>query len=168
MSLKRTFRFGTLQRDFTCSMQFRLLNRNGDTQEDRGNGGGVHARAFVLAVEQNFQLFLQVAGFAVLFRSFECIHRRPLIFSEFISRDHDDAVRRLRPRRCPEAVCGRFDKTRRPRCARQQCRHRRTDGRATRRSDPVRVQPARQNNFRAGDLDLRRYPDAGIGFCRTW
>ena len=84
MSLKRTFRFGTLRQDFTCGMHFRLLNRNGDTQEGRGNGGGIHARAFVLAAKQNFQLFLQVAGFAVLFRSFECIHRRPAIFSEFI------------------------------------------------------------------------------------
>src|SRR6266851_1294004 len=61
----------------------RLLNRNSDTQEGRGNRGGIHARAFVLAVEQTFELFLQVAGFAVLFRSFECIHGRSVILSEF-------------------------------------------------------------------------------------
>ena len=44
----------------------------------------------------------------------------------------------------------------------------------TRRSDPVHVQPARQDHFRAGDLDLRRHADAGLkaryadndtGFC---
>src|SRR5438876_12177340 len=64
-------------------MKFPLLNRNRDAQEGRGNGGGVLVRAFVLAVEQNFELLLQIAGFTVLFRSFECIHGRPVIFSEF-------------------------------------------------------------------------------------
>jgi hypothetical protein len=81
--LKRIFYFGTLRQDFTCRMDFRLWNRNGDTQEGRGDGGGIHARAFVLAVEQNFQLHLQVGGFAVLFRGFECVHGRPVIPSEF-------------------------------------------------------------------------------------
>ncbi len=86
MSPKRTFRFGALQQDFTSGMKFPLLNRNGDTQEGCGNGGGVLAGAFVLAVEQSFELLLQVAGFAVLFRSFECIHGWPVIFSEFIDK----------------------------------------------------------------------------------
>ena len=36
------------------------------------------------------------------------------------------------------------------------------DAGAARRPDPVHVQPARQDDFRAGDLDLRRYADAGI------
>src|SRR6266568_2312035 len=64
-------------------MNFPLLNRNSDTQEGRGNGGGVLVRAFVLAVEQNFELLLQIVGFSVLFRSFERIHGRSVIFSEF-------------------------------------------------------------------------------------
>src|SRR6476661_8692444 len=63
---------------------FLLLNLNGHAQEGRGNGSGVLARAFVLAVEQNFQLLLQIAGLAVLFCSFECVHGWPVVFSEFI------------------------------------------------------------------------------------
>src|SRR5258705_13595651 len=41
---------------------FRLWNPGSDTQEGRGNRGGVLAGALVLAVEQNFQLLLQLAG----------------------------------------------------------------------------------------------------------
>jgi hypothetical protein len=37
-----------------------------------------------LAVEQIFQFFLQVSGSAILFRSFEGIHSRPVIFPKFI------------------------------------------------------------------------------------
>src|SRR5450759_3842692 len=40
------------------------------------------------------------------------------------------------------------------------------DAGADRRSDPVHVQPARQDDFGAGDLDLRRYPDARLGWKR--
>src|SRR5712671_2602678 len=65
-------------------MNLRLLNPGGDPQEGRGNRGGVLAGAFVLAVEQHFQLLLQVADLAVLFRGFEGIHGRPVIFSECI------------------------------------------------------------------------------------
>ena len=41
-------------------------------------------RAFVLAVEKLFQLFLQISRSAVLFRGFERIHGWPVVFPEFI------------------------------------------------------------------------------------
>ena len=40
--------------------------------------------AFVLPVEQLFQLFLQISSSAVLFRRFERIHGWPVVFPEFI------------------------------------------------------------------------------------
>jgi hypothetical protein len=58
------------------------LSHNGNAQEGCRNGGSILAWAFVLAFEQDFQLTLQIAGSAVLFRSFECIHGRPVVFSE--------------------------------------------------------------------------------------
>jgi len=61
-----------------------LTNRNRDPQEGRRNGGGSLACTLVLAIEQNFQLLLQIAGPTVFFRSFERIHGRPVVFSEFI------------------------------------------------------------------------------------
>jgi hypothetical protein len=57
-------------------------NRN--AQEGCRNGGGIPTRAFVLAVEQFFQLLLQIICPAVLFCGFECIHGRPVVFPEFI------------------------------------------------------------------------------------
>ena len=61
-----------------------LTNRNRDPQEGRRNGGGSLACALVLAIEQNFQLLLQIAGTAVLFRGFERVHGRSIVLSEFI------------------------------------------------------------------------------------
>ena len=66
-------------------MNLQLWNRNSDAQEGRRNGGGILAWAFVLAVEQNFQLLLQITGSTVLFRRFECIHGWPVVFSECIN-----------------------------------------------------------------------------------
>lgn len=49
-----------------------------DTQESRRNGSGVPEWAFVLAVEQGFQLPLKIIGATtLLFRCFERIHGRP-------------------------------------------------------------------------------------------
>src|SRR6266581_13296 len=58
--------------------------RDRNPQESCRNGSGIPARAFVLAVEQLFQLFLQVSRSAVLFCGFECIHGWPVVFPEFI------------------------------------------------------------------------------------
>jgi hypothetical protein len=73
------------------SMKFYLLRplntaskRDRNAQEGCRNGGGILARAFVLAGKQLFQLSLQISRSAVLFRGFECIHGRPVVFPEFI------------------------------------------------------------------------------------
>src|SRR6185369_14283019 len=50
---------------------FGRSNHNGHDQEGRRNGGGILARAPVLAVEQSLQFFLQVSGSSVLFRRLE-------------------------------------------------------------------------------------------------
>src|SRR5205809_6797052 len=74
---------------FTVGSATRLLlktasNRDRNTQESCRNGGGILARAFVLAGKQLFQLSLQVSRAAILFRGFECIHGRSVVFLEFI------------------------------------------------------------------------------------
>jgi hypothetical protein len=48
-----------------------LSKSNSNAQEGGGNGGGVLARAFVLAVEQIFQLLLQISCPTVLLRGFK-------------------------------------------------------------------------------------------------
>src|SRR5439155_26448019 len=53
--------------------------RDRNTQEGCRNGGGILARALVLAGKQLFQLSLQVSRSAVLFCGFECIHGRPVV-----------------------------------------------------------------------------------------
>src|SRR5262245_51372591 len=58
------------------------IDRNGHAQEGCRNGGGVPVLALVLAFEQGLQLLLQIGGPTALFRGFERIHRRPVIFSE--------------------------------------------------------------------------------------
>jgi hypothetical protein len=45
---------------------------------------GFVARALVLAIEQFFELFLQISGLIVLLRRFEGIHDWSVIFSELI------------------------------------------------------------------------------------
>src|SRR5262245_52220652 len=50
-------------------------------QEGRRDGGGVFAS--VLALEEDLELLLQVGSSTVLFRGFERIHGRPVVFSEF-------------------------------------------------------------------------------------
>ena len=35
-------------------------------------------------LNRDFQLLLQIGGSAVLFRGFECIHGRPVVFPEFV------------------------------------------------------------------------------------
>lgn len=50
--------------------------QNGNAQEVRRNRGGILARAFVLAVEENFQLFLKITSSTVLFGRFEGVHGR--------------------------------------------------------------------------------------------
>src|SRR6266496_807410 len=70
-----------------CTIELSLetaSNRGGNTQEGCRNGGGILARAFVLAGKQLFQLSLQISRSAVLFCGFECIHGRPVVFPEFI------------------------------------------------------------------------------------
>src|SRR5213592_2271171 len=74
---------------FTVGYATRLLLKtasHGDRNAQEGcrNGGGILARAFVLAGKQLFQLSLQVSRSAVLFCGFECIHGRPVVFPEFI------------------------------------------------------------------------------------
>src|SRR2546429_9399576 len=74
---------------FTVGYATRLLlktasNRDRNTQEGCRNGGGILARAFVLAGKQLFQLSLQISRSTVLFRGFECVHGRSVIFPEFI------------------------------------------------------------------------------------
>src|SRR5215469_7389435 len=59
-----------------------LIVANGNTQKGRWNRGGVLLRALVLAVEQRFQLFLQIAGAIGLFRGIERVHRPAVIPSE--------------------------------------------------------------------------------------
>ena len=61
------------------------LERNGNAQEGRRNGGGILARALVVAVEQNFQLLLQITGSTVLLCGLECIHGRPVECFECIN-----------------------------------------------------------------------------------
>ena len=58
------------------------LGRYSNAQEGRGNGRNILAWALVLAVEQNFKLSLQIIGSTVFFSCFECIHGRPVVFSE--------------------------------------------------------------------------------------
>jgi hypothetical protein len=55
-----------------------LRPRNSDAQEGGGNGGGILARTFVLADEQSFQLFLQIARSTDFICGLECIHGRPV------------------------------------------------------------------------------------------
>src|SRR5262245_27763387 len=52
------------------------------TQKRGGNGGDILVWAFVLAGEQGIQLFLQIRRATVLFRGLECVHGRPVVFSE--------------------------------------------------------------------------------------
>ena len=54
-----------------------------DAQEGRWNGGCALFGAFVFAVEQIFQLFLQVGSFPIFFGGVESVHRWPVIFPEF-------------------------------------------------------------------------------------
>ena len=62
------------------------LNSHRHAQEVRGNRGEIPLPARVVAVEKTFQFLLQVISSAVLFRSLEGIHRRPVIVSEFVGR----------------------------------------------------------------------------------
>src|SRR5260370_21980230 len=64
----------------TCSSN----DCNGYPQEGRGNGGDALVWAFVLPIEQSFELALQITSSTVLFRSFESIHGWPIIFPECI------------------------------------------------------------------------------------
>src|SRR6266516_4396815 len=57
-------------------------HRDRYAQEGCGNGGGILARACVLAVEQIVQLGLQIVLAAVGCCSFERVHRRPVIRPE--------------------------------------------------------------------------------------
>src|SRR5262249_19188490 len=60
----------------------RLVAGDSNTQKRGRYRSGVLARAFVLAIEQNFQLFLEITGAVVLFRGFKGIHGRSIVFSE--------------------------------------------------------------------------------------
>ena len=53
-------------------------------EKSRRNRGEILARAPVLAGEELFQLFLQISRTTILLGGFEGIHRRSIIFSEFI------------------------------------------------------------------------------------
>ena len=55
-------------------MSLPLIDRDRNAQVSRGNRCFFRARAFVLAVEQILQLFLEIPRFSVFFRSFERIH----------------------------------------------------------------------------------------------
>jgi hypothetical protein len=61
-----------------------LTTHSRNSQERRRNGGSVVIRAFILAVEQIFQLRQQITGPPILFRSFERIHGWSIIFSECV------------------------------------------------------------------------------------
>src|SRR5262245_3462308 len=65
--------------------------RNSYAQEGCRNGGAIPVLALVLAVEQFFQLFLQISGSTVPFRRFESIHGRPVVFSECMHKCHGGA-----------------------------------------------------------------------------
>lgn len=56
--------------------------RDGNAQEGCGNEGGVFVGTFVLAVEQGFQIVLEIGGSAVLFGGFEGVHGWPEVVSE--------------------------------------------------------------------------------------
>ena len=56
--------------------------RNSHAQEGCRNGGGILVGAFVLAVEQRFQLILQISCSAFLFGSVERIHGRSVVVPE--------------------------------------------------------------------------------------
>src|SRR6185503_15415164 len=58
--------------------------RNCHAQVGCRKGGGILTQALVLAMDQIFQLLLQIRGSAVLFCSLECIHRWPVVFPEFV------------------------------------------------------------------------------------
>src|SRR5438046_2489677 len=61
-----------------------VLNRNRHTQEGCRNRSLIRDSTLVLTGEQILKLFLQFSRFAILFRSIESIHRRPVVFSQFI------------------------------------------------------------------------------------
>src|SRR5205085_4256310 len=63
---------------------FTWSKRDRNPQEGCRNGSSILAGALVLAVEQLFQLPLQVRRPAILFRGIECTHGRPIVFPEFI------------------------------------------------------------------------------------
>src|SRR5260370_7971776 len=65
----------------TCSSN----DCNGNPQEGRGNGGDALVWAFVLPIEQSFELALQITSSTVLFRSVESIPGWPIIFPECIT-----------------------------------------------------------------------------------
>src|SRR5262245_58513457 len=61
-----------------------LSKRNRNAEESGRNRCGILTGALVVAIEQDFQLLLQLSSSTVLFRRFEGIHGGPVIFSKFV------------------------------------------------------------------------------------
>src|SRR6266550_7879966 len=66
----------------TATVKGTALNGDRYAQEGCRDGGGI--LAFVLALEQLFQLLLEVSRSAVLFCGVECIHGRPVVCPKLI------------------------------------------------------------------------------------
>jgi len=65
---------------------YSLVRRDGYAQKRGRNRRHILIGALVLAFKKRLQVFLQIAGSAILFRGFEGIHRRAVVFSEGIDK----------------------------------------------------------------------------------